>query len=373
MSDIPEPDCLDGAPHPRHTGQVFGHQAAEAVFLDAFNADRLHHAWLISGPKGIGKATLAWRLARFLLATPEGDGGFFAAPKPDTLDIPATDPVAHRLLALSEPRLFLLRRPYDEKTERLRGDITVDETRILRNFLSLSAADGGRRVVIIDSADEMNRSAANGILKLLEEPPAKVTFLIVSHQPADLLPTIRSRCRDLRLAPLSPTDLSDALIQAGAAIDPADREGLAQLAGGSVGEAFRLSHLEGLKLYATLIRLLSTLPKLDRPLARAVADNGANRKTPEAFDLTVTLLDALLARTARAAATRTLPPEAAKGEAALIERLAQIPDAALVWADLAQHLGLRARKGKAVNLDPAALLMDMLLKVDETAAQVVNR
>ena len=148
---------------------------------------------------------------------------------------------------------------------------------------------------------------------------------------------------------------------------------LAQLAGGSVGEAFRLSHLEGLKLYATLIRLLSTLPKLDRTLARAVADNGANRKTPEAFDLTVTLLDALLARTARAAATRTLPPEAAKGEAALIERLAQIPDAALVWADLAQHLGLRARKGKAVNLDPAALLMDMLLKVDETAAQVVNR
>ena len=162
MSDIPEPDCLDGAPHPRHTGQVFGHQAAEAVFLDAFNADRLHHAWLISGPKGIGKATLAWRLARFLLATPEDDGGFFVAPKPETLDIPVTDPVAHRLLALSEPRLFLLRRPYDEKTERLRGDITVDETRILRNFLSLSAADGGRRVVIIDSADEIQTAWLDG-------------------------------------------------------------------------------------------------------------------------------------------------------------------------------------------------------------------
>lgn len=373
MSDIPEPDCLEGAPHPRQTVQVFGHKAAEAVFLEAFNAQRVHHAWLISGPKGVGKATLTWRLARFLLATPETEGGFFAAPKPETLDISANDPVAHRLLALSEPRLFLLRRPYDDKTERLRGDITVDETRSLRTFLGLSAADGGRRVVIIDSADEMNRSAANGILKLLEEPPAKVTFLIISHQPADLLPTIRSRCRDLRLAPLSPADLSDALTQAGAAIEAGDREGLAQLAGGSVGEAFRLSHLEGLKLYSTLIRLLLTLPKLDRPLARAVAEAGANRKTPEAFDLTVTLLDALLARTARAAATRTLPPEAAKGESALIERLAQIPEAALVWADLAQHLGLRARKGKAVNLDPAALLMDMLLKVDETAAQVVQR
>lgn len=373
MSDIPEPDALDGAPHPRHAAQVFGHKGPEATFLDAFNAARLHHAWLITGPKGVGKATLAWRLARFLLATGEDDGALLAAPGPTTLDIPASAPVVHRLLALSEPRLFLLRRPYDEKTERLRGEITVDETRSLRNFLSLSAADGGRRVVIIDSADEMNRSAANGILKLLEEPPAKVTFLIISHQPADLLPTIRSRCRDLRLAPLTPPDLSNALIQAGAEISEADREGLAQLAGGSVGEAFRLSHLDGLRLYAALIRLMSTLPKLDRPLARAVAEAGANRKMPEAFDLTVTLLDALLARAARAAATRHLPPEAAKGEAALIERLAQIPDAALIWADLAQHLGLRARQGKAVNLDPAALLMDMLLKVDETAAQVVQR
>lgn len=370
MSDIPEPDRLEGAPHPRQTVHLIGHKAAEDTFLAAHNSSRLHHAWLISGPKGVGKATLAWRLARFLLATPEDDGGFFSPPKPTTLDIPDTDPVSHRLLALSEPRLFLLRRPYDEKTERLRADITVDETRTLRNFLSLSAADGGRRVIIIDSADDMNRSAANGILKLLEEPPAKVTFLMISHQPADLLPTIRSRCRDLRLAPLKPQDLSDALTQAGAAIDPADREGLAQLAGGSVGEAFRLSNLDGLKLYATLIRLFSTLPKMDRPLARMLADNGANRKTPEAFDLTVTLLDAFLARLARAAATRTLPPEAAKGEAQLIERLASSEGAARVWADLAQHLGLRARKGKAVNLDPSALLMDMVLKVDETAAQM---
>ncbi|MBI1171310.1 DNA polymerase III subunit delta' [bacterium] len=373
MSDLPEPDRLEGAPHPRETLQLFGHQSAEATFLAAFNAARLHHAWLISGPKGVGKATLAWRLARFLLATPEDDGGFFAAPKPATLDIPAGDPVAHRIAALSEPRLFLLRRPYDDKAERLRAEITVDETRSLRNFLGLSAADGGRRVVIVDSADEMNRSAANGILKLLEEPPAKVTFLMISHQPADLLPTIRSRCRDLRLAALTPPDLAAALTQAGAEIDAEDREALAELAGGSVGEAFRLSSLDGLKLYAALIRLFSTLPKMDRALARQLAEAGASRKTPEAFDLTVTLIDTFLARLARAAALRALPPEAARGEAQLIERLASFDGAARVWADLAQHLGLRARKGKAVNLDPAALLMDMVLKVDETAALVVQR
>lgn len=372
MSDIPEPDRLEGAPHPRQTARLIGHQAAEETFLVAFNAARLHHAWLLSGPKGVGKATLAWRLARFLLATPE-DEGLFAPARPTTLDIPDTDPVAHRLLALSEPRLFLLRRPWDDKTERLRGEITVDETRALRNFLALSAADGGRRVVIVDSADDLNRNAANGLLKLLEEPPARVTFLMISHQPADLLPTIRSRCRDLRLSPLSPPDLAQALTQAGAAADPAEREGLAQLAGGSVGEAFRLSNLDGLKLYTALIRLFSTVPQMDRTLARALADAGANRKAPEAFDLTVTLIDAVLARLARAAATHTLPPEAARGEAALIERLAASAGTARLWADLAQHLGLRARRGKAVNLDPAALLMDMLLKVDETAAQVVQR
>lgn len=374
MSDIPEADRLEGAPHPRLTPHLYGHEAAEARFLSAFNGGRMHHAWLISGPKGVGKATLAWRLARFLLATPEAEaGGFFAPTPPQSLDIPASDPVAHRLAALSEPRLFLLRRPWDDKTERLRGEITVDETRALRNFLGLSAADGGRRVVLIDSADEMNRSAANGILKLLEEPPAKVTFLMVSHQPADLLPTIRSRCRDLRLAPLGPQDLARALTAAGALIEPEDQEPLAQLAGGSVGEAFRLSNLEGLKLYAALVRLFSTVPRLDRTQARLLAEAGANRKTPEAFDLTVTLIDAFLARLARAAATRQLPPEAARGEAQLIERLATSAGAARVWADLAQHLGLRARRGKAVNLDPSALLMDMVLKVDETAAQVAQR
>lgn len=366
MTDIPEPDRLDGAPHPRETLRLLGHDAAERLFLEAYTSGRMHHAWLISGPKGVGKATLAWRIARFLLATPDDDGGMFAPPPPTSLDISPDHPVSHRLLALSEPRLFLLRRPWDDKAERLRAEITVDETRGLRSFLGLSAADGGRRVVLIDAADDLNRNAANAILKLLEEPPAKVTFLIIAHQPAGLLPTIRSRCRDLRLMPLAPDLLARAMDQAGAAItDPAP---LAELAGGSVGEAFRLTHLQGLQAYAALIRALSTLPRLDRPMARALADQAADRKRPEAFDLTVTLIDLFLARLARAGTTREIPPEAAPGEGALIERLAQDPGTARAWADLAQHLGLRARAAKAVNLDPAALILDMFLRMEETAS-----
>ena len=367
-ADIPEADCIEGAPHPRATSTLLGQGSAEATFLQAFNTGRLHHGWLITGPRGVGKATLAWRLARFLLATPEDDGGMFAAPPPETLDIPDSHPVARRISALSEPRLSLLRRAYDEKKAKLQDVISVDEVRKMKSFFSLSAADGGRRVAIIDAVDEMNPAAANALLKLLEEPPKSVTMFLISHQPARLLPTIRSRCRELRLGPLSAQDLSDALTMAGGEVAPEDRIALAELAGGSVGEAFRMTNLEGLALYARLVKLMATLPRLDRVQALAFAEAGAGRGAEAQFDLIVTLLDLCLARLARSGTCGTPLPEAAPGEAALITRLAPNPWAAREWASLAQTLGLRARRGKAVNLDPAALLMDMLLQIDEAAS-----
>ena len=199
--DIPEADCAPGTRHPRMAPKVVGHHVAEQTFLDAFNSDRLHHAWMITGPKGIGKATLAWRMARFLLATPKDDGGLFGtSDKPRSLDVSGDLPVNARINALSEPRLCLIRRPWDAKSERLRAEITVDEVRKLRSFFGLSAPDGGHRVVIVDCADEMNVNAANALLKVLEEPPVNTTLFLISHQPTRLLPTIRSRCRTLRCA-----------------------------------------------------------------------------------------------------------------------------------------------------------------------------
>ncbi len=370
---LPEPDRLEGAPHPRETGVLYGHAAQESDILQAFNSSRLHHAWMLTGPKGVGKATLAWRAARFLLATPEDDGGMFAAPAPDTLDIPAENPVSRRMLQLAEPRNFLLRRGPNDKETALSQVISVDEVRKMKSFFALSAADGGRRTAIIDSLDEMNTAAANALLKLLEEPPANVTLFLIAHQPAKLLPTIRSRCRELRLTPLTPQDLADALTQAGGDIAPEDRTALAELSGGSVGEAFRLTNLDGLKLYTALTRLFSTLPRMDRPQALALADLAAARGAAETFDLLVTLIDLFLARMARHGATGQTPPEAAPQEAQLLLRLSPNPTAARAWADLAQTLSSRARRGKAVNLDPAALLMDMLLKVDETAGSLAQR
>ena len=345
--ETPEADRAEGAPHPRMAAAVFGQDAAAAAFLAAFNAGRLHHAWLMTGPRGVGKATLAWALARFLLATPDDDGGMFAPPPPATLDVPADHPVARRMRALAEPRLFLLRRPWDESAKRLKAVIPVDEVRRLQSFLRLSAADGGRRAVILDAADDMNPEAQNALLKLLEEPPRGVTFLLVAHQPMRLLPTIRSRCRTLPLAPLPPEALTAALAQAGVAGAGA---ALAELAGGSAGDAARLIEGGGVAVYAALAALF----------ARAARGEG--------FDIAVTLIDRLLARAARAGATGAPPPEAVPGEAAALSRLAPDADAARAVAGLAQTLGARARAGRAVNLDPAALVLDMLLKVDAATA-----
>jgi DNA polymerase III subunit delta' len=370
---LPEPDRLEGAPHPRETPVLYGHAEAQASFLQSFTSGRLHHAWMLTGPKGVGKATLAWRLSRFLLSTPEDDGGMFAAPPPDSLDVPRESPIARRLLQLAEPRHFLLRRGPNDKETALSQVISVDEVRRMKSFFALSAADGGRRTAIIDAVDEMNPNAANALLKLLEEPPANVTLFLIAHQPARLLPTIRSRCRELRLLPLQPDDLAAALAQAGGDVAPADQAALAELSGGSVGEAFRLTNLDGLRLYATLNRLFTSLPRLDRPQALALADLAAARGAAETFDLLVTLIDLFLARLARFGATGETRPEGAPGEDPLLRRLAPNPLAARSWAELAQSLSARARRGKAVNLDPGALLMDMLLKVDETAGSLALR
>lgn len=372
---LPEADRAFGAPHPRETPVLVGQQAAERTFLEAYNAGRLHHGWLLTGPQGLGKATLAWRIARFLLATPEAtdDGLFGAPPAPETLDIAPDHPVMRRTMALSDPGLFLLRRVWDADRKRLKTQLTVEEVRKLRNFFSLSATDGGRRVVIVDSADEMNPSAANAILKLLEEPPARTILLLISHQPSRLLPTIRSRCRELRLSPLSPPDMARALSATGAEIAAPEADALAALSAGSVGAAIRLLNLDGLKLYSDLVALLGTLPDLDRPRAIALSEAAAARGREDRLDLLFVLLDLALARLARTGVTGAAPmPEAARGEAATFARLSRDIDAGRAWATLAQTAGDRARHGRAVNIDPAALVLDALLHLRDTASTLAR-
>ena len=371
MSDdaLPEPDRLDGAPHPRDTQILYGQSMAEAGFLQANAAGRMHHAWLLTGPRGVGKATLAWRIARILLATPmdEGPALFDAPPAPVTLDVDPGHPVSHRMRALSEPGLFLLRRGPTDRGDKLSNDIRVDMVRKLANFLQLSATEGGRRVIIVDAADELNPQAANALLKMLEEPPARCVFLMISHQPTGLLPTIRSRCRELRCGPLGADDMARALDQAGIDL-PADTAALTELSAGSVGEAIRLLSQGGLELYAELVSLFSRLPDLDRPRALRLAEAAATRGATDRLGLLMALTDLLLARLARTGATGHPPAvEAAPGEAALLARLSPGPARARAWADAAQTVSARMGHGQAVNLDPAALVLDTVFRIQKTA------
>ncbi|WP_299657305.1 DNA polymerase III subunit delta' [uncultured Tateyamaria sp.] len=363
-----DPTRVPGAPHPRETETLIGQDTAQQSFLDAFDTGRLHHAWLLTGPRGVGKATLAWRIARFLLATPDPDpNDMFGAPVPTTLDVSPDHPVARRIAAGADPGLKSVHRTENEKTKRLRDQITIDDVRALGSFFQLSATDGGRRVVIIDAADEMNVNAANALLKMLEEPPARTTLLLICHQPSRLLPTIRSRCRTLRLGTLSATQMEQAMAQAG--IDPGpDTAALSELSAGSVGDALRLSLLDGLKMYRDVIHLLGTLPNLDRARALALAEASAGRGAEEKLDLLYTLIDVALSRLARTGALGHPPQvEAAPDEAAILTRLAPHAVQARAWANTAQTALARARHGRAVNLDPAALVLDTLFKLSETA------
>lgn len=350
-----ESDRLPGAPRPRETSVLHGQAPAEAQFLAAAASGRLHHAWLLTGPRGVGKATLAWRIARALVA-----GG----PVTDLAMSPEA-PAFRALAALASPRLFLCRRPWDEKTERLRTAITVDEVRALKDFFQLSAADGGHRVAIVDAADELNGAAANALLKILEEPPSAAVLLLVCHRPAGLLPTIRSRCRELRLAPLGPDDMAAALAAAGA--ETQGGAALATLAGGSVGTAIRLAAEDGVARYDAIVRLLAETP-LDRRAALALADGVTGRDAAPRYELTLELVTIALGRLALHGAGAPVEP-VSPAEAGLFARLAGSPAHARIWATLASELAARTAHARSVNLDPGQVILDTFFHIDAAAAE----
>ncbi|MGI9389631.1 MAG: DNA polymerase III subunit delta' [Boseongicola sp.] len=368
-SEIPEADRIDGAPHPRNTVELFGQETSERALIAAHVAGRLHHALLITGPRGTGKATLAWRAARFLLSqdSAKREAGLFedAPPVPNSLDVAIDAPVCRRIAALSEPRLLLIRRAWDADRKRLKTQITVEEVRKLGGFFGLSSADGGHRAVIIDSADELNVSAGNALLKVLEEPPRNTTFFLISHAPARLLPTIRSRCRELRLSALSQTHFERALSQVDleGEVSPA----LCSIAGGSVGEAIRLHSNDGAEYYRRIVELLSKCPQMDRSRALSFAGTVAQRGKDQHLDIAIYLLELVLSRLARMGVGHSPATECASGETEILVKLSPTPRVARKWAELQREISERFRRGRDVNVDPQSLVLDALLKINETS------
>lgn len=263
-----EPDIA--VPHPRETTALFGHQAAEATLLNSYRGGRIPHAWLISGPQGIGKATLAYRMARFVLA--HRDPASREVQTASTLALDPGHPVVRQIAAESHGGLLALERTANDKGV-MRSVITVDETRETVSFFGSTAALDGWRVCIVDTVDELNANAANALLKVLEEPPQRSLFLLITHAQARVLPTIQSRCRKLPLRALSTDDVMSALTlaAAGEADDPAVRA-VAEASEGSVSRAANLLGGGALKLHQRTAALLDTLPHFDPRELHALGD-----------------------------------------------------------------------------------------------------
>jgi DNA polymerase III subunit delta' len=248
-------------PHPRETMALFGHREAETALLTAYRSGRIPHAWLIGGAAGIGKATLAYRMARFVLA--HRDPLAADVQRAETLSVDPSDPVARHVAAGAHGGLLTLERSLNDKGV-MRTVITVDETRETISFFGSTAAVEGWRVCIVDTVDELNPNAANALLKILEEPPRQSLFLLVSHAPARVLPTILSRCRKLMLRPLATDDVVRAAAQAiDIAIDDPALNEAAAAAEGSVARALTLLGGDAAKLRQRTAALLANLPQVD--------------------------------------------------------------------------------------------------------------
>jgi len=351
---------------------LIGHEEAENVLLDAWHSNRLPHAWLITGPKGVGKATLAYRFARFVLAQsvdhePDQDA-LFAEPE-SVAEGMAISPHHSTFLQISRrahPGLRTIERTVDEKTKNLRSGIVVDDVRAATRVFNVTAQGGSWRVIVVDAADEMNANAANALLKTLEEPPARSLLILVAHNPGRLLPTIRSRCRTLALKPLAEDQVA-ALVTAR---HPEAEQGavlaLARLADGSPGRAFDLMESGGPALYEDLIGLLRELPRTDVGALHKLADRICRRGNEDAFDTFVALLGWWLNRMVRFAALGRNVPEIIDGDAEVAARLAARRGLDQ-WVEVWEKISRLAAQADGLHLDRKQVLLNVFSVLEKAA------
>jgi DNA polymerase III subunit delta' len=357
---------------PRANPDLVGHGAAERELLRLYRAGRLPHAILLTGPRGIGKATLAFRLARFLLAQSRASGAPGAAVLAGSeaeadLAIDPSNGVFRRVAAGGHADLLTVERAWDPRRRRLRSEIVVEDTREIAAFFRLSAAEEGWRIAIVDGAEEMNRNAANALLKILEEPPDRGLLLLVSHNPGRLLPTIRSRCRRLVLAPLSTPLAAQLLRRYRPQLDEAEAAALLALSGGSVGCALELAEAGGLELYRSLTELLAQAPAIDLGRLHALTDRLARAEAEDAYRASEELLARLLARVAADAARgRAGAKEIVAGEGAAISRLAGAADPAR-WAELRTEIERNFAAARNLNLDRKQTMLGAFFAIEALA------
>jgi DNA polymerase-3 subunit delta' len=357
--------AIEAAPEPRANPDLLGHEAVERDLRRLFEAGRLPHALLLSGPRGIGKATLAFRLARFVLAGGAEQVPLLAAPDGPAesgLGVAPESGVFRRVAAGGHADLVTVERAWDPRRRRLRGEIVVDDTRAIAAFLRLTAAEGGWRVVVVDGADVMNRSAANALLKILEEPPRRALLLLVAHSTGRLLPTIRSRCRLVSLSPLPAETVRLLLARYRPALPAAEAEALMQLCGGSIGRALDLAAAGGVALYEEVLALLARNDGIDPVALHAFADRIGRSDADDAYRAVEELVQHLLARLAAAAARRGAEIESTRIGTAPARLAARAPAAR--WAALREEIGRDFTRTDDLNLDRKQTILSTFLAID---------
>ncbi len=335
----------DEPPHPRETTALFGHAEAEQTLLEAYRGGRIPHAWLIGGEPGIGKATLAYRLARFVLANPDPKQP--AVQKAVSLAVPPDHPSTRRIAGQAHSDLLVLERVVNEKTGKLFTETRVEQVRASVSFFGSTAGEGGWRVAIVDPIEDLNRNGINALLKVLEEPPQRALLLLMTDAPGRVLPTIRSRCRTLILRPLAAEDVARATAAALGETKISDEiRTAAAAADGSVGRALRLLEGDALELRGQMVAVLERLPDLDPRALHALGDEiaGTDAESLAAFMDTVNawLGDRL----------KTAPQEA--------RRLARIAE---VWSSVNKA----GRETEAYNLDRKPFVFSVFGQLAEAA------
>ena len=346
----PESDRFEPAPHPLDTNILFGHDKAERELLDAFRNGRMPQAWIIGGPQGIGKATLAWRTARFIAANP--DPRLPAVQRAENLAVDPNNPAARRIAAMSFGDLALLRREWNEKTKKHWTRITVDDVRAVLHLFEQSAGEGGWRMAIVDSADDLNVNSANALLKLIEEPPPRSLFFLVAHHPGRILPTIRSRCRMLALErldePALRSALGAALDAAGETVAEADLARACARAEGSARGALRLILAGESPVDGMTRKILARLPDVDWLLAQRIGEAIAAREAASEFDAFMRALYGWL--------SDNLHKNKGLG-----------PRAVAPYADAWEFLEREARELEIYNLDKRAFVVVVFSRLAEAA------
>ncbi|WP_262296955.1 DNA polymerase III subunit delta' [Microvirga sesbaniae] len=336
--DVAEPDQLEGAPHPREQFAFFGHREGEEAFLEGLRSGRLHHAWLIGGAQGIGKATLAYRVARTVLDPRKSRDQAISS-----LDLSPDSSAARQVAALSHPNLSVLRRAPATDKKGPSATIPVDAVRRALAMFGSTAADGGYRVCIVDSAEDLTISSANALLKVIEEPPPRSLFLIVSHAPQRVLPTIRSRCRRLLLRPLEDRDIQAAIASLGSPWSDIPRDLVEQAlpyGEGSVRRTLELLDAEKVAFIDQITRLLDGLPATDARQVLALAEALSRRDADDTY--------ALALETVERWVSERLHEQAGLGAS----RLAPL-------VEVCEKIGRSAREIDVFNLDRRPFILTM--------------